>query len=323
VELIGAYLIVLKVPRKFVGWTLSGYALAALIYSHIERMISDYGGWNLGINTAFMVQCTHLFSFAWDFADETIPEEKRSEDQKKYAIKGTPTVLEFMAAALNPFQSIAGPSGNFNDFHNYICLEKEFKQIPNTFLPCMKRFSAALFWVVGFFLLSKVNWMETIKSPAYNDLNVFVQLLYIGGAALLIRSRYYASWLTIESSLIASGQGYNGEDPKTKEPNFDRIFAIDVLGCEFGVFAVALAEVWNHGAHMWLKRYVYFRLSTVMNRTVALYVTYVVCAFWHGFYPMYFAGFLFYAITIETHKELYKLYCKYSWMRTFVFRFIF
>lgn len=141
-------------------------------------------------------------------------------------------------------------------------------------------------------------------------------------AAVGVRLKYYVGWTMAEAGIISSGQGYNGIDPKTKEPNFDRIYGIDILGVEFSVFAPALAENWNHGGHLWLKRYVFFRTNRILNPELALYLTFVVSAFWHGYYPMYLLAFLFYAITIEAHKELYKAYFKYSILRTFPVRFV-
>jgi lysophospholipid acyltransferase len=286
-------------------------------------MFSDYGGYNLGINTSFMVQCTHLCSFAWDFTDALIPEAKRTPDQKKYAIKDVPSIAEFFAAALSPSQSIAGPSGNYNDFINFINLTGDFSNIPSTVMPCLIRFGTGIFWAIVYILInSQFPVVGTLGHPDFIQHNFFKKLFYLAITAVGLRGRYYCAWLVIESSIISSGQGYNGIDEKTKKPKFDRIYQIEILGCEFGIFAVAIAEVWNHGAHMWLKRYVYFRLNAVLNRDLSLYLTYVISAFWHGFYPMYLYGFLFYAITIETHKELYKLYYKYSFMRSFLARFV-
>jgi len=122
-----------------------------------------------------------------------------------------------------------------------------------------------------------------------------------------------------EAALCASGQTYNGviEDPKTHEmvPQFDRFYAIDVLGVEFSIFSSSVTESWNHNAHMWLKRYVYFRMNRVINRDVALYATYVISAFWHGFYPFYFAAFVFYGVVTENHKDIHKLFTKYKFLR--------
>ena len=118
-----------------------------------------------------------------------------------------------------------------------------------------------------------------------------------------------------EAALAASGQSYNGEDKVTKEPLFDRVYVIDILGVEFGVFSHAITECWNHNAHVWLKRYVYFRMNRVINRDAALYLTYIVSAFWHGFYPIYFSSFLLYSIVTENHKDIHKLFLKFSFLR--------
>ena len=116
-----------------------------------------------------------------------------------------------------------------------------------------------------------------------------------------------------ESATIASGQAYNGK--QNGEHKFDRFYAIEVKAVELGVFAVWVAEGWNHNGHMWLKRYIYFRMNRIINRDAALYLTYIVSAFWHGFYPMYFFSFILYALFTEAHKELYAYCCRHSFMR--------
>lgn len=125
-----------------------------------------------------------------------------------------------------------------------------------------------------------------------------------------------------ESSTIASGQSYNGEE--NGKPKFDRFYCIEIKAVEFGVFAVWVAEGWNHNGHMWLKRYIYFRINRLINRDAALYLTYVISAFWHGFYPMYFVAFILYAIFTEAHKELYAFCCRQRFMRSpLILAFIF
>ena len=124
-----------------------------------------------------------------------------------------------------------------------------------------------------------------------------------------------------DAAIIASGQAYTGKGDKD---NFDKFYAIDLQGVELSVFGVAVTESWNHFAHIWLKRYIYFRLNRLINRDLALYLTYMVSAFWHGFYPMYFLAFILYAIFTENHKELHKLCCRYKFMRSpFVLGFIY
>ena len=136
-----------------------------------------------------------------------------------------------------------------------------------------------------------------------------------------------------DAASCASGQMYNGVDPVTKQHRFDRFYAIDKMGVEFSIFSAAVTESWNVNAHMWLKRYIFFRLTPVLTRIapqyginpkfvrdIALYLTYVLSAFWHGFYPIYFAAFVFYAVVTENFKEIYKMYVKYNFMRSLPFK---
>jgi hypothetical protein len=126
-----------------------------------------------------------------------------------------------------------------------------------------------------------------------------------------IRSKYYVGWILGEAAVIGSGQAYNGYNEDTKEHKFDRFYSIRIHYIEFGVFMPVVTENWNHSTTVWLKRYIYFRMNRLINRELALYLTYTVSAFWHGFYPSYLGVFIFYALYTETHKELYKICCKY------------
>jgi hypothetical protein len=132
--------------------------------------------------------------------------------------------------------------------------------------------------------------------------------------ALYTKFKYYIGWTLAEASCIASGQSYDGEEKGVAK--FDRFYSIRPKVVEFGVFTFASTEEWNHNAHMWLKRYLYFRMNSWINREVALYLTYMISAFWHGFYPVYFITFLLYSIFTETSKEIYSACCKYSFMRS-------
>ena len=141
-------------------------------------------------------------------------------------------------------------------------------------------------------------------------------MFYTFVVAMGIRAKYYVGWVMAEASLRASGQSYEGQDNSVSLPRFDRFYGIDELGVEFSIFANVENECWNHSANMWLKRYIYFRINRVMNKDVAIYVTYMISAFWHGFYPMYFLAFFFYAAISENFKDIYRLCTKFPIMRS-------
>lgn len=175
-ELVIAYLIVLYTDRRKIGWMLSGYSFFALIFLQIERMINDYGGYHLGVATSFMVQCTHLCTFAWDYADGAIPEEKRSPDQKKYAIDKCPNIIEFFAAALNPSLAFAGPSCNFMDFMNCIHHVGDFANIPSTLMPTLKSLLTGLSWCLFFVIANTYFPLSLLYSPRFTDANFFAKV---------------------------------------------------------------------------------------------------------------------------------------------------
>ena len=65
---------------------------------------------------------------------------------------------------------------------------------------------------------------------------------------------------------------------------------------------------WNHQVHLWLKFYVQERLVTPGQRPsfAVSMSTFLMSAFWHGFYPCYYLTFFFAAILAEVNKDLFK-----------------
>ena len=68
--------------------------------------------------------------------------------------------------------------------------------------------------------------------------------------------------------------------------------------------------------HLWLKFYIQARLVEPGKRAdwKANMSTFIVSAFWHGFYPFYYVMFFFAAVMNEASKDLYKA--------RYIFRFI-
>lgn len=131
-----------------------------------------------------------------------------------------------------------------------------------------------------------------------------------------LKCLYYSAWTFGEVAMTASGQAYRGKDKKTGKELWSRYIGVDILGVETSIFAYSVMEAWNCGAQRWLKKYFYFRITCYVHRILGLYMTYMVSAFWHGFYPMYFLFFILYAIITENYKDIYKLAIKYPKFRS-------
>lgn len=54
---------------------------------------------------------------------------------------------------------------------------------------------------------------------------------------------YYTPWCLTDSAMIASGISYNGVDPKTKSPLFDKVISVFVIGIETGTSTTQMIPV--------------------------------------------------------------------------------
>ena len=60
--------------------------------------------------------------------------------------------------------------------------------------------------------------------------------------------------------------------------------------------------------HIWLKNYIYLRTLKPGQKPGFMnnMATFVVSAFWHGFYPFYYIMFFFAAFLVEVTKDVYR-----------------
>ena len=75
---------------------------------------------------------------------------------------------------------------------------------------------------------------------------------------------FYVAWTMNDSSIIASGLGYNGPASKALSeitPKWDRVVSIYEWEMDMEPSPAAKMIYWNHHIHLWLKHYVAGRLT--------------------------------------------------------------
>ena len=67
-------------------------------------------------------------------------------------------------------------------------------------------------------------------------------------------------------------------------------------------------ELWNQSVQTWLKKCVYLRVyaNNPKRAFLATYSTFLVSAFWHGFYFAYYLAFIQFALSINVTRFLFK-----------------
>ncbi|VDP46217.1 unnamed protein product [Soboliphyme baturini] len=121
-------------------------------------------------------------------------------------------------------------------------------------------------------------------------MNFYWRFIYIVFCLFLIRTRYYYAWLMADAISNASGFGFSGKCEGGKplaEPNWDYLSNVHVIKFETANSWKECLEAWNCNTMQWLRQIMYVRLP-VRYRT---FLTYVVSAWWHGFFPGYYVTF--------------------------------
>ena len=127
---------------------------------------------------------------------------------------------------------------------------------------------------------------------------------------------YYSPWLIIDAASKASGIAFNGKS-KDGELKWDRVVvSIYVWAIETGFTPIKMMAYWNHTCHLWLKHYVQNRLVDDKGKvlTYATFLTFMVSAFWHGFYPFYYFMFFMCGCFVEVAKEIYRSRILFTWV---------
>jgi len=98
---------------------------------------------------------------------------------------------------------------------------------------------------------------------------------------------------------------------KEFEDKFDKFENCKIRICVLDYNFKNRIAYWNRNIHFWLKYYVHLRLIDSVGKTKASLITFIVSAFWHGFYPTYYIFFISIFIldsiadTLERKVEFY------------------
>ena len=307
ISTISTYLFLIFFGRKISAFVVMFYTMIHLSYLNLTSMIDHYGKWNVDeICTIYMMELLKFTSIAFCYEDGLKNDEDfKCEHHKKYKIKSIPTILEYVSYIFFYPTAIIGPFIEYKDFINFIeeknCYENLTSKKKITYL--LKQGTIRLllsFFFMGtyaFFLpMVPVEFLGekdfVIKYPKF-----YQRIFYLLLTGPAVRSRYYSGWLLNTSTLAFNGIAY---DEKVENgiiiPNVEKGSYGSILAYEFSMNPRYKMDYWNRTVQQWLKYYVYTRLMCTKgkfknNKTLSNFGTYIVSAFWHGFYAGYYFGF--------------------------------
>lgn len=219
---------------------------------------------------------------------------------------------------------IIGPSFDFKDFIDFIHFKNCYSRIP---------FGLTMMYGCGYLVLTiicmaiyaafgKTYSLEYVGSTELGEYSLLYRLLYSNISIIAHRCKFYCAFLLAYTSLIFSGLAY-GEMPRNKNDppvlraingdykiTFDKGSYGSIYDCELGLNPKSKITNWNHSIHLWLKYYCFLRLINVNNKFLygnfafAGFMTYLLSAFWHGFYITYYI-FFFGLYLYQTGNEIF------------------
>lgn len=272
-------------------------AMAILAGGHLYRQITDYLGWTLDWTLVAMVTTQKLMGLAYNVQDGADPDA--TKEQKARSVEKLPSLLEFLSFILFPANVTIGPAFEYAD---YKAFAEGTKVSPSPYLPGIWRLVQGLFFFVAHTAISLQFPATTmLTDPKFMASGSFLtRYAAVWVALLAVRFKYYFGWKIAEGSACMSGLGYNGVDKLTGAARWDRVENVNVWKYETSQSLRTSSQNWNKTTNLWLRRYVYDRAPPSVN----LYFTYLVSAFWHGFYPGYYLFFLSVAAATVVHRQV-------------------
>lgn len=272
-------------------------AMGMLASGHIYRQATDYLGWTLDWTLVAMVTTQKIMGLAYNIQDYHDP--GATEEQKLRSVEHVPSLLEFLSFILFPGNITIGPSFEYADYKMFA----EGSAIsPPPYAAGVSKLLQGLFYFVAHTAIHmKYPCGALLTNPQFFKTGTWLHRYGVMWIALAgVRFKYYFGWKIAEGAACMGGIGYNGTDKTTGAHKWDRVENISVISYETSQSLRNSSQCWNKTTNLWLRRYVYDRAPASVN----LYFTYLVSAFWHGFYPGYYMFFLSVAAATMVHRQV-------------------
>lgn len=309
ISAIGTYAIAQYVQGPFMPWIGFVFAMGHLSINQLARQFANTPG-VVDITGAQMVMVMKLTSFCWNVADGKIPEKELSPYQQERALKKLPSFLDYAAYVLFFPSLFAGPSFDYADYRRWIETTmfevpanvdpskkpptRKKRKIPRSGTPAAWKAAAGLVWIFAFLKLGGRYSMDLLLGDEYMKYGFFrrVWILHMFGFAA--RTKYYGVWALTEGACILSGLGYKGVDPATGKVSWSRLQNVNPWGVETAQSTRDYLGSWNINTNNWLRNYIYLRVTPKGKKPGfrASMATFTTSAFWHGFFPGYYAAFV-------------------------------
>lgn len=301
--------------------------LGHLSFAHIHRQLyeEDLNYNVIDITAPLMMLVIKLSTFAFDIKDaieagkvtvftktrsknsRSIDTDKHSQSadietktQRMLSLQQYPSLLEFLGYAFFFPGFLTGPVISFYEYRCFLdgsyCLDIGKRAQSGRKRRILRQLATGLFFLIIYALFKDIITLKSTLMPEHAAKPLWYRALYLHVANIIWRSKYYFAWIIAEGAYIMIGLGYRAPIHPDTEPRWDGCENVNVKRAELASNFKQVIGEWNLTTNRWLHNYVYLRYSNwqysgARTGFKANLLTYVVSAFWHGFYPGYYLVF--------------------------------
>lgn len=301
-----SYSMSLQCTSKRRAFLISFGTFASLCVANVVRLVVDYEGNANNVSLLFMVLTPRMIYFNWTACGHY--EAGRPEQ--------IPALADFLFYVFNYIGGLIGPVFTYDEFDAFIRQSHPEESLD------LRRLAEAAGDVAGMLTLflagARLYDYHLVERPEFADLSLLFQIGAIVLEAVLIRARYIAVW-RIESLHVVAA------NVRDSEAGYgDYLQTVQWRNIELENSSRVRIENWNMSIQKWLRNCFYLPAKEVLGLPApqASMLTFVVSAFWHGFYPVYYFCFLNWNLISEAEKMVFKCPPLRAYFPSFVFRFL-
>ncbi|KAJ2084076.1 Lysophospholipid acyltransferase [Coemansia sp. RSA 988] len=310
------YVVMRCMKGAYMPQTVFLIAMLHLSFSHIRRQLHERNSKRVefdytGAQMIFVIKATSLAFCIHDgrrclssSADVIL-----SPYQRKNAIAKVPDLLEYLGYIFFFPGFAVGPAFELATYRQMVYLDNR-RSRRQLSVRAYRKLVESLFWMVVYVVYSdSFTFAELATRNFYKQRSFISAALYLCVTGVVVRAAYYTAWKMSEGACILTGLGFDGYD-KLGNPRWLDIANIRVRDVELGSSIKQLIDSWNIGTNTWLRHHIYLRLISPPNAgarvssTRATVLTFLVSAWWHGFYPGYYLTFMLGALAASSARTL-------------------
>ena len=262
------------------------------------------------ISGLLMVLALKVTACAMNYQDAaTTKASEMSEFQNRRHLKRLPSALDYASWLMFPCTLVSGPAIEFRDYSDWLRERGVYARgTPNRVAPAARKLLGAMACLGMYQAVAMRYTVEnTYLNPSWARYSLAERLWHVYVYGQGNRAKYYFVWMMADFAATVSGLGFSGYDAMGKA-RWDTAANIYPIGVEKSVTLNAIPLSWNVKTGLWLRHYVYDRVTPKGKKPglLQILITQIVSGVWHGLHAGYWLFFVSSAFAVNAGRLMYR-----------------